>query len=60
MRISRNPDELTEVDWAGTPLAVIDSITGEPVTAYVFVVCLPCSLYSYAKAFPDMKIASWI
>ena len=49
-----------EVDWAGSTLAVTDSITGEPVTAYVFVACLPCSMYSYAEAVPDMKTASWI
>ena len=23
--------------------------------AYVFVACLPCSMYGYAEAFPDMK-----
>ena len=60
LRISRKPGELMEVDWAGSTLAVTDSITGEPVTAYVFVACLPCSMYSYAEAVPDMKTASWI
>jgi len=28
--------------------------------AYVFVACLPCSLYSYAEAFPNMKSNHWI
>ena len=28
--------------------------------AYVFVACLPCSLYCYAEATPDMKTPSWI
>lgn len=60
LRISRKPGELMEVDWAGSTLAVTDSITREPVTAYVFVACLPCSMYSYAEAVPDMKAASWI
>jgi len=60
LRIKRKPGELTEVDWAGKTLTVIDEAIGEPVTAYVFVACLPCSLYSYAEAFPDMKSPHWI
>lgn len=60
LRISRKPGELMEVDWAGSTLAVTDSITGEPITAYVFIACLPCSMYSYAEATPDMKTTSWI
>ena len=28
--------------------------------AYVFVACLPCSMYGYAEAFPDMKRPSWL
>ena len=60
LRIKRKPGELTEVDWAAKTLTVIDEAIGEPVTAYVFVACLPCSLYSYAEAFPDMKSPHWI
>ena len=44
LRIKRKPGELTEVDWAAKTLTVIDEAIGEPVTAYVFVACLPCSL----------------
>lgn len=60
LRIKRKPGELMEVDWAGDTLAVYDRHTAESVKAYVFVACLPCSLYSYAQAFPDMKSESWI
>jgi|LGVF01.2.fsa_nt_gb transposase len=60
LRIKRKPGELMEVDWAGKTLTVIDEAIGEPVTAYVFVACLPCSLYSYAEALPDMKSPHWI
>lgn len=60
LRISRKPGEVMEVDWAGGTLAVTDSISGEPITAYVFVACLPCSMYSYAEATPDMKTPCWI
>lgn len=61
MRIKRKPGELLEVDWAGTTLNVTDSLTGELIPAYVFFVAtLPCSLYSYAEAFPNMKSTNWI
>ena len=60
LRIHRKPGELMEVDWAGDTLTVYDSQTGEPMKAYVFVACLPCSLYSYTEAFPDMKSYHWI
>lgn len=60
MRIKRKPGELMEVDWAGKNLAVIDELTGEKLPAYVFVASLPCSLYSYAEAFPSMASEYWI
>jgi transposase len=49
-----------EVDWAGDTLTVFEEAIGETIKAYVFVACLPCSLYSYAEAFPDMKSPHWI
>lgn len=60
LRINRKPGETMEVDWVGDTLTVIDELSGEPLKAYVFVACLPCSLYSYAEAFPDMKSNHWI
>lgn len=60
LRITRKPGEIMEVDWVGNTLSVIDETTGEEIKAYVFVACLPCSLYSYAEAFPDMKSNHWI
>ena len=60
LRISRKPGEVMEVDWAGSTLAVTESITGKIIPAYVFVACLPCSMYCYAEATPDMKSFSWI
>ena len=54
LRISRKPGEVMEVDWAGSTLAVTESITGKTIPAYVFVACLPCSMYCYAEATPDM------
>lgn len=60
LRIKRKPGELMEVDWVGDTLTVYDEASGEAIRAYVFVACLPCSLYSYAEAFPDMKSNHWI
>ncbi len=60
MRIKRKPGELLEVDWAGTLLSIHDDLTGESIPAYIFVACLPCSLYSYAEAFPSMVMEHWI
>jgi len=60
LRIKRKPGELMEVDWVGDTMQVIDPLSGEPAKAFLFVACLPCSLYSYAEAFPDMKSHHWI
>jgi transposase len=60
MRIKRKPGELLEVDWAGSVLSVHDELTGEVIPAYIFVSCLPCSLCSYAEAFPSMVMEHWI
>ena len=60
LRIKRKPGETMEVDWVGDTLTVIDDLTGESLKAYVFVACLPCSLFSYAEAFSDMKSNHWI
>jgi len=60
LRIHHKPGEKLEVDWAGNALYVTDNISGEPMKAYLFVASLPCSLYGYAEAFPDMKSNHWI
>jgi len=60
LRIKRKPGELMEVDWAGDTLQVTDEAMEDSASAYLFVACLPCSLYSYAEAFPDMKSNHWI
>lgn len=49
-----------EVDWVGDTLTVTDPVTGEASPAYIFVAVLPCSMYGYAEAFPDMKSRNWI
>jgi transposase len=60
LRIHHKPGEKLEVDWAGKTLYVTNNITGELMKAYLFVATLPCSLYSYAEVFPDVKSNHWI
>ncbi|HVI41033.1 MAG TPA: IS21 family transposase [Anaerovoracaceae bacterium] len=60
LRIKRKPGETMEVDWVGDTLTVFDEASGDELDAYIFVACLPCSLYSYAEAFADMKSHHWI
>lgn len=46
MRISHKPGDAMQVDWAGDPLYITDSVTGEQWPAYIFVAVLPCSWYT--------------
>ena len=52
--------EEVEVDWAGSTMSYIDRLTGELVTAYIFVAVLPASSYPFIRAYEDMRIESWI
>ena len=60
LRIKRKPGETMEVDWIGDTLKVYDAASCCEIPAYIFVAVLPCSLYGYAEAFPDMKSNHWI
>ena len=60
LRIKRKPGETMEVDWIGDTLKVYVSDNCCEIPAYIFVAVLPCSLYGYAEAFPDMKSNHWI
>ena len=60
MHLEHKPGEIMQVDWAGDAAAVIDTDTGEPIPAYVFVSALPCSGYAYVEAFFSMDQESWI
>lgn len=60
LRIKRKPGETMEIDWIGDTLKVYDSANCCEIPAYIFVAVLPCSLYGYAEAFPDMKSNHWI
>ena len=49
-----------QVDWAGDPLYITDSVTGELEAVPIFVAVLPCSWYTYAEACCDMKQERWL
>jgi len=55
----RKPGETMEVDWAGQTAKLIDTDTGEPLDAYVFVAALPYSGYAYAEAFWGQDQEAW-
>lgn len=59
MHLNHKPGENMEVDWAGQTAAIVDSVTGEIIPAYVFVATLPCSQYSYVEAFINREQESW-
>ena len=60
MRITHKPGDAIQVDWAGDPLYITDSVTGEMEPAYIFVAVLPCSWYTYAEVCSDMKTENWL
>jgi len=60
MHIERKPAEIMEVDWIGDTAEIMDPVTGEVISAFVFVAVLPYSEYTYAEAFLNMKTESWI
>jgi len=48
------------VDWAGERVPVIDAATGEIRGAHLFVAALGASSYSYAEAFENTQLPSWL
>jgi len=59
MHINHKPGEIMQVDWAGDTASVIDTDTGEAISAYVFVAVLPYSGYAYVEAFFSMNQECW-
>ena len=60
MRQSHVAGERMFVDYAGTTLAVIDGLTGEVLTAQLFVAVLGASSYIYAEATWTQGLSDWI
>lgn len=60
MHIPRKPGYQVEVDWAGDPAYITDPDTGEITEAWLFVGCMPYSMYTYVEAFINEKTKAWI
>lgn len=60
MHIHHKPGERCEVDWAGTTSEIWDRETGEAIKVYLFVGVLASSKYTFARAYPDTKLTSWL
>jgi transposase len=60
MHLKHEPGQRMFVDWAGDHAEVVDGITGSVSKAWLFVACLPYSAIIFARAYLDMKQASWL
>jgi transposase len=61
MAHNHEPGEKAFIDWAGDTLdCVVDTETGEVLTAHFFVSVLGYSCYPYVEAFPNEQMDSWI
>ena len=60
LHIKHKAGEKMFVDWAGDTMKVINSSTGEILTAYIFVAVLGTSGYPYVEAFPSKEKENWI
>ena len=60
MRQTHVAGERLFVDYAGTTLEVINGLTGEVITAQLFVAALGASSYTYAEATWTQGLADWI
>ena len=52
--------EFMFVDWAGDTISLWNPTTGESRPAYLFVAVLGASNYTFARAYEDKQMASWI
>ncbi len=60
LRQRHTAGEKTFVDWAGQTVAWQDPQTGQEHQASLFVAVLGASSYTWAEAFPDEQLPSWI
>ena len=60
MRQQHKAAEKLFVDWAGDTLPYIDAATGEVREAHLFLAVLGFSNYTFARAYPDERTASFL
>jgi len=58
--LEHKPGNICEVDWSGPTMKIIDPVTGETGTIYLFVATLPYSQYAYVEACLDQKEDTWL
>lgn len=58
--IEHKPGIITEVDWSGPTMKIINPDTAEIYKAYLFVGTLPYSQYSYVEATLSMDEDAWL
>lgn len=59
-RVGHKAGRTVEVDWSGPTMELIDPVTGEVATVYLFVACLPFSRYAFVEPALDMRQATWL
>src|SRR5699024_664285 len=59
-RVGHKAAQTIEVDWSGPTMQVHDPATGRTRPVYVFVGCLPFSLYAFVEPALDMKQETWL
>ena len=47
--IDRKPGIITEIDWSGPTMKILNEETGEIIPVYLFVATLPYSQYLYVE-----------
>ncbi|GAA1789306.1 IS21 family transposase [Pseudarthrobacter sulfonivorans] len=58
--LHHEPGRAMLVDWAGDTLPVVDAVTGEVTSVYLFVAVLPYSGAVFCRGYTDMRSPSWI
>ena len=58
--LTHKPGIVTEVDWSGPTMRIVDKDTGEVITVYLFVATLPYSQYSFVEPCLNMKQDTWL
>lgn len=59
-RVGHKAGQSVEVDWSGPTMELIDAVTGETSTVFLFVGCLPFSRYAFCWPALDMRQESWL
>ncbi|MFR9542526.1 MAG: IS21 family transposase [Rikenellaceae bacterium] len=58
--LHHKPGIISEVDWSGPTMSLLDTTTGGTHPVYLFVATLPYSQYSYVEPCLDMKQNTWL